>query len=255
MINSLYIAETGLNAQKIFVDVISNNIANTSTAGFKKSRVNFIDLVVDSNTSTPVNGNKNDHVYGVHFASIDQDFSQGSLKLTGHPFDLAIQGEGFLEISLNQQEVGYTRIGRLRINAEGDLVTLNGHKLTANIIIPPDVTNLIVEANGMVKGLLSGEEKFIELGQIELTRFTNPSGLFGGSEGIYRANDASGEKTAGIAGENGLGKIQQGYTEESNVSMVEEMVNLVVAQRGYQLNARVIQISDQLLETINNLRR
>lgn len=253
MINSLYIAETGLNAQNTFVDVISNNIANTNTSGFKKSSVNFIDLVVPDGVNN--SQTTQSEVYGVHVAEVSHDFSQGALKPTGHPFDLAIHGSGFYEVALNDQEVGYTRIGRLRVDQDGYLSTMNGNKLTSNIIIPPDTVNLTVEENGTIMALLAEEENYTELGQLELVRFTNNGGLVPESNGVYRYSEAAGEKIIAHAGEDSMGNIQQGYTEESNVSMVEEMVNLVIAQRGYQLNARVIQISDQLLETINNLRR
>ncbi len=255
MINSLYIAETGLNAQKTFVDVISNNIANTNTSGFKKSNVNFVDLVVNPQESNGDIKSNSSNVYGVNVASITQDFSQGSLKPTGHPFDIAIHGEGFFEVNLNDQQLGYTRIGRLTINNDSLLSTIHGYSLSGDILIPPDTTNIVIESNGLVKGMLDGDEEFTELGRIELVNFSSPEQLIADADGVYKASEDAGEKTISIAGESGTGLIRQGYTEESNVSMVEEMVNLVIAQRGYQLNARVIQVSDQLLETINNLRR
>jgi len=252
MINSLYIAETGLNAQRTFVDVISNNIANTNTVGYKKSRVNFIDLVSKQDENASITSDQN--VMGVRIGSVDQDFSQGPLKPTGRPLDIAINGEGFLEVIVNGQNVGYTRIGRLSLNSEGAL-TMQGYQLSSNIIIPPDVIDLQIDKEGMVKGMLSNDDTYTEFGQIELTKFSNASGLLAQGDGIYVTTEESGEKTFGIAGRDGLGRIQQGYSEESNVSMIEEMVNLTIAQRSYQLNARVIQIADQLLETINNLRR
>ena len=259
MINSLYIAETGINAQKTFVDVISNNIANVNTPGYKKAQVNFIDLVYNdkANSASEIdstsNGNK--QLQGVHITSVEQDLTPGKIKFTEHPFDVAIQGEGFIELEMANGETGYTRMGRLRIDQDGYLASVQGHKLTAHISVPSDVSNIVIAQDGTVKGIVDGEAELVELGQIELTRFVNPVALTAQGDGVYLASEQAGEKTTGQPGDSGFGKLLQGYTEESNVSMVEEMVNLVIAQRGYQLNARVIQVSDQILETINNLRR
>ncbi|MCO7223720.1 flagellar hook-basal body protein [Pleionea sp. CnH1-48] len=259
MINSLYIAETGLNAQKTLVDVISNNIANVNTAGYKKAQVNFVDLVYNGDVNKldkdPAAGNVSGELQGVHVSSIQQDLSSGNLKFTQHPFDLAIQGEGFIAVDLKEGSTGYTRVGRLRIDQDGFLTTTQGHRLSNMISVPSDIGSIAITQDGTVRGLVDGEPDWIDLGQIELSRFVNASALVAQGDGVFLATEEAGLMTTGIAGEDGMGNLLQGYTEESNVSMVEEMVNLVVAQRGYQLNARVIQVSDQLMETINNLSR
>ncbi|WP_144394464.1 flagellar basal-body rod protein FlgG [Pleionea sediminis] len=256
MINALYIAETGLNAQKSLVDVISNNIANVNTSGFKKSKIDFVDLMYGpEKLDTKKNTTESNDLKGVHIASISQDMTAGKLKYTEHPFDVAIQGEGMIAVEYADGEIAYTRIGRLRVDNEGYLSTAQGHRLEANIGIPPDLDGVIFAPDGMVKGVINGESDLIDLGQIDLVRFNNQQGLNAVGEGLYVETEESGTNYVGRPGDEGFGKILQGYTEESNVSMVEEMVNLVIAQRGYQLNARVIQVSDQLLETVNNLRR
>jgi flagellar basal-body rod protein FlgG len=256
MINSLYIAETGLNAQKSLVDVISNNIANVNTSGFKKGKIDFVDLIYLKDDGVgEVDLSTTSQLQGVHISSIRQDLTQGNLKYTQHPFDLAIQGEGYIPVNFKDNTVAYTRVGRLSIDSEGYLTSASGYRLEAGIVIAPDVDSVVVTKSGLVQGIVSGEPEWIELGQIDLVRFNNEEGLGTVGEGLFVETEASGRAMIGEPGSDGFGSILQGYTEESNVSMVEEMVNLVIAQRGYQLNARVIQVSDQLLETINNLRR
>ncbi|NVJ62230.1 MAG: flagellar hook-basal body complex protein [Gammaproteobacteria bacterium] len=255
MINSLFIAETGLNAQKTLVDVISNNIANVNTSGFKRSSVNFVDLIYKNDSTGATNSSTTESSRGVHVQNISEDLSVGKLKFTQHPFDVAIDGPGFIPVENGNNGTAYTRLGRLAIDSDGYLQTQQGHRLSANISISPDLSEVVIENNGTVIGRVAGSAETVELGTIELVSFTNASGLEKQDSGIYLATEDSGDVIYGMPGEDGFGNIRQGYTEESNVSLVEEMVNLVMAQRGYQLNARVIQVSDQLLETINNLRR
>lgn len=255
MINSLFIAETGLNAQKTLVDVISNNIANVNTTGFKKSSVNFVDLIYKNDASSSANTANTESSRGVHVQQISEDLSVGKLKFTEHPFDIAIDGPGFIPVENSNNGTAYTRLGRLAIDSDGFLQTQQGHRLAANISVSPDLGEVIIQNDGTVIGVVAGSAETVELGNIELVSFTNPTGLDKQDSGIYLATEESGDMIYGTPGEDGFGNIRQGYTEESNVSLVEEMVNLVMAQRGYQLNARVIQVSDQLLETINNLRR
>ena len=258
MIESLYIAESGMNAQQSLIDIISNNIANSATPVFKKSQANFVDLIYSSanlNQQSSLNNNESIRGAGVHVGSVTQDFSVGSIKQTNNPFDIAIQGDGFIEVELQNGELGYTRAGRLRVNNDSVLVTVEGLKLSSNIQVPVDTQALHINSKGQVFAEIDGESQRLELGQIELTKFINNSGLITAGNNVYLASADSGAAIYGTAGELGFGEILQGFSEISNVSMTEEMVNLMLAQRGYQLNARLIQVSDQLLETINNLRR
>jgi len=258
MINALYIAQTGLDAHQNLIDIISNNLANSNTQGYKKEQVQFIDLVYSSKSTADamaknIGGNSKPH--GVSADIVETDFSQGSLKVTNHPLDVAIQGEGMIEVNLPDGSKGYSRGGRLFINRDGLLSLRNGDVLSGGISIPPDGKNLVISRDGLVRISLPGEYVPVELGQLELVRFADPQSLENIGSGVYRPTELSGEIRRSNPGDGGTGSILQGYAEQSNVSMVEEMVNLMLAQRGYQLNARVLQVSDQILETINNLRR
>jgi flagellar basal-body rod protein FlgG len=259
MIESLYIAETGMNSQQKLIDVISNNIANSSTLGFKKSDLNFVDLVYQKDISS---GNSIDNTQssinngaGVSITSSTLDFSVGGFKQTGNPFDIAIQGKGLLEVIIDDNSLAYTRAGRIRIDQDGYLTSIEGHKLSGSFQLPPDATDFKVSSEGNITIRLGNDGELLEIGQLELVTFSNTDGLISIGSNLYQADPAAGEAVYGDPDELGNGSIVQGVTEISNVSMTEEMVNLMLAQRGYQLNARIIQISDQLLDTINNLRR
>ncbi|NTS77393.1 flagellar basal-body rod protein FlgG [Catenovulum sp. SM1970] len=262
MFDALYISESGLSSQQKLIDVISNNIANMSTVGFKKSNVNFVDIVVQSeqvntqNSTDLINeANKTIQGIGVSVGSVNVDHSAGTIKQTGNPLDLAVNGIGFFEVLQDDGGLAYSRSGRFQVDADGFIATPDGLKLNSDIRIPPDTEQLSITADGVVSVLVPGEDGLVELGEIELVRFNSPSQLQAIGEGVYQATDASGDPTYGQPGELGLGDLIQGATEMSNVSMNEEMVNLMMAQRGYQLNARILQVSDQMMETINNLRR
>lgn len=258
MIEALYIAETGMNSQQELIEVISNNIANVSTPGFKSSDVNFVDLVYQTNSgidNMQASMQSKSHGIGVSSSEHMVNFERGDLKQTGNPFDIAINGKGFLAVETESGELAYTRAGRLRVDESGYLVTSQGHRLNANIQLPPDATNVTFTASGSVLVRVDSSTQLIEIGQLELTSFSNPHGLNRLGNNLYSASQDAGQPNFSSPGENGVGQIVQGFTELSNVSMNEEMVNLMLAQRGYQLNARIIQVSDQVLETINNLRR
>ena len=259
MIESLYIAETGMSSQQQLIDVISNNIANTSTPGFKKSQLNFVDLVYQRHAEN-IDGDPGAQPEAFHGAGVKvtgdaKDFSVGQLKQTNNPFDVAIQGTGFIQVLMDNNEFGYTRAGRLRLDDEGFLVTSQGLRLASEIQIPPDASQMTISPTGEVSVLLEQRGETLILGELELVKFTNDAGLKTLGNNLYAAEEASGEAMYVKPGEMGSGVLVQGMTEISNVSMTEEMVNLMLAQRGYQLNARIIQISDQLLDTINNLRK
>ena len=258
MIESLYIAETGMSSQQQLIDVISNNIANASTPGFKKSQVNFVDLVYQgqaNQAAAQTQSQGNSHGAGVQIASNVLDFSVGELKQTNNPFDLAIQGNGFLEVTLENGEYAYTRAGRLRLDQDGFLVTKEGFRLSSQIQLPPDAVDMLISSEGQISARLGHQGDRVVLGDIELARFANQEMLDSLGQNLFAGNEKTGDVFYGQPTKDGFGRLQQGMTEISNVSMTEEMVNLMLAQRGYQLNARIIQISDQLLDTVNNLRR
>jgi flagellar basal-body rod protein FlgG len=265
MIDSLYIAATGMQAQQLNVDTIANNLANANTAGFKKGRVVFTDLMVQqaalAQGATGASADAGALAAmprlgsGVGVASITKLFDLGDLKQTGSAFDVAIQGDGFLEVVMPDGSRAFTRGGSLKVNADGLLVTQSGQTLKPSLTLPANSTNVIVTADGRVRVTEPNRTNPVELGQLELVRFANPSGLLAEGENLYRSTDASGEPIAGRAGADGIGTLAQGFLEGSNVKMVDEMVNLIVAQRAYEASTKVMQASDEMLGMINNLRR
>lgn len=259
MIDALYIGATGMQAQQLNVDVVANNLANVNTSGFKKNKVTFQDAyyrVFNPNVNPQEAAGATVMVgMGAMVSSSSKSFTQGDIKATGAPLDLAIQGNGFFEVLMPDGSSAYTRFGSLKVNENGVLSTTNGYELKEQIEVPNDVLEVVVDANGKVSGRLANESKLLELGQIELTTFSSVDGLLATGNNLYLATEASGQKMTGLPTEDGLGGISQGYIEASNVKLAEEMVNLVLAQRAYELNAKVIQASDDMLSISNNLRR
>lgn len=251
MIESLYIAESGMKSQQALIEMISNNIANVATPGYKTASANFVDLVYQQES----NSNLQSKGIGVHISAQLTDFNTGDLKQTGNPFDIAINGKGFIAVEDANGDTLYTRLGRLRINNDGMLSSVHGFVIGNGVHIPADASDLTITVSGAILAKMAGSEELIELGQLDLVNFTNEQGLEAVGNNLFRATSDSGEMITGKPGEYGLGGLVQGFTEMSNVNMNEEMVNLMLAQRGYQLNARIIQASDQILDTINNLRR
>ncbi|HWH82078.1 MAG TPA: flagellar basal-body rod protein FlgG [Burkholderiaceae bacterium] len=259
MIDSLYIGATGLNAQQLNVDTIANNLANVNTAGFKRGRVDFEDVmyreVQRANGMPGSAGNAHLLGSGVGVAGVHKLFTTGELKKTDNGFDIAIRGDGFLEVVLADGNHAYTRTGRLTVNKEGFLASAEGYALRPSIAVPADAKNIDIAANGVVTASFGDARAPEELGQIELASFSNTSGLAPAGENLYRSTEGSGEPTYGKPGDDGRGTLAQGYLETSNVKLVEEMVNLMVAQRGYEVSAKVIQASDEMMSLSNNLRR
>ena len=251
MIESLYIAESGMKSQQALIEMISNNIANVATPGYKTASANFVDLVYQQESSENIQSKG----IGVHISAQLTDFKTGDLKQTGNPFDIAINGKGFIAVEDANGDTLYTRLGRLRINNDGMLSSVHGFVIGNGVQIPSDADDLTITVSGTILAKTAGSEELIELGQLDLVSFTNEQGLEAVGNNLFRATAESGDVVIGKPGEYGLGGLVQGFTEMSNVNMNEEMVNLMLAQRGYQLNARIIQASDQILDTINNLRR
>jgi flagellar basal-body rod protein FlgG len=262
MFDALSIGATGMQAQQAHVEAIAHNLANVNTSGFKKTRVSFSDLVI----SGVAFGQRADAVAngafvntasgaGVQAAAVTQVFSGGDLKNTGSAMDVAISGDGFLELAMVDGTRAYGRGGTLKVNDDGLLANATGIPLKPGISVPANAEALIVSNTGRVQARLAGQAEPADLGQLELVRFPNAQGLLAQGGNVYRATDASGEAISGRAGEDGMGTLVQGFLEGSNVTLVEEMVDLMVAQRAYEASVKVVQASDEMLGMINGLRR
>jgi flagellar basal-body rod protein FlgG len=255
MIDALYISATGLRSQQEQIDVISNNVANMQTPGFKRSRVNFAEIAALGAPGENAAAGLADHGGGTRILSTSTMFGAGDLRPTGNPLDLAIEGEGFFELENAAGERVYTRAGQFRVDDEGYVVSVNGMRLAQGLQGPPDALDVRIGRDGEITARLGDDPERSVVGQIELATFAAPDALEAAGQNVFALTEGSGEPSIGRPGESGYGHLQQGYLEMANVDLVDEMTNLVMAQRAYQLNARVLQASDQLLETINNLRR
>lgn len=261
MFDALQIAATGMNAQQRNVDTIANNIANANTMGYKRSRVSFADLVTRQSLPAAAGGlgeQDNPSVQrgtGVAVAAVGKLFDGGELKKTESSFDVTIAGDGFFEVLQGDGTSAYTRGGTLKVNADGQLAMVSGHALKPGLSIPHDIQDLIIGTDGKVSVRTARQSSPVEVGQLDLVRFVGPSALEPIGDNLYRATDASGEAVAGRAEVDGMGTLRQGYLETSNVKMVEEMVNLMVAQRAYEASVKVAQASDEMLGMVNSLRR
>lgn len=258
MFDALSIGATGMQAQQTQVDAIANNLTNANTPAYKKSRLSFTDLVLkavqSSGGAAPLAALQGAGA-GVAMAANVKLFDPGELKKTESAMDVAIQGDGFLELAMADGTRAYTRGGTLKVNADGQLATHAGIPLKPGITIAEGATGVVIAANGRVQVSVKGQGTPIEAGELELVRFTNTQGLLAQGGNVYRATEASGEPIGGKAGEDGMGTLAQGFLEASNVKMVEEMVNLMVAQRAYEASVKVVQASDDMLGMVNGLRR
>jgi len=256
---ALFTAATGMKAQQLKVDNIANNLANVNTNGFKKSQAEFEDLYyqkVRTGTGQTQQGTgAADQVeigHGTRASQVRRIFTQGSFQSTGNATDMAIQGDGFFAVNDADGNQLYTRTGNFTTDASGNLVLPNGFALADGIVIPAEGGDLAIGDDGIVK-LTSGETT-TELGQIQLHTFTNPSGLEAVGAGMYRASEASGTVQTGIAGSEGYGSIGSGMLEMSNVEVAEELIAMIQAQRAYELTSKVIEASDEMLQTTNQLK-
>jgi len=258
MLDSLYIGASGMQAQQLNIDAIANNLANVNTAGYKRSRVDFSDLLyrsVSGATDSSGNSSIGRIGMGATVASTGKVFTVGDLKKTDEPLDLVINGQGFFEVLAPDGSIAYTRNGALRLDRDGVLVTQDGYPLVGSIQVPPDSTQIRIDPNGRVFATVARSTSATELGQIELATFTNPAGLTATGNNLFQATEAAGDPIVGAPGENGIGTIVQGYLEGANVKLIDEMVSLVLAQRAYEINSKVIQASDEMLSISNNLYR
>jgi flagellar basal-body rod protein FlgG len=257
MLRAFSTAATGMTAQQMMVDVIANNLANINTTGFKRSQIDFQDLLYlkmrDPGTeiASGINSPSGLEVgSGVRPASTVKVFTTGELQNTGKPLDVAITGEGFFQVSMPDGSTKYTRDGALQINANGQLVTTTGYALEPSITIPNDTASIGIEKNGSVN-VTNSAGVISVIGTIQMARFPNSAGLSSEGDNLYAQTEASGTATTGTPGENGLGTLQAGFLEKSNVQMVSELVNLITAQRAYEINSRAIKAGDDMLRTAN----
>ena len=262
MLRSLRIAALGMTAQQLNVDTIANNLANVNTTGYKKNAVEFQDLLYENiNLGAAESDSKTVQPLGLQVGlgnrpvSTYRSFSQGALAETGNPLDLCINGNGFMQILRADGSLAYTRDGTLRINSEGYIVTSSGLKLYPEIVMPEGVSGINIGQNGVISVSYEDEREPEEIGQIELVSFINPAGLKAIGGNLYTDTDSSGEANFGYPGEEGYGTIIQGYLEKSNVDIVQEMINLIVAQRAYEINSKAIKTSDELLAIANQIKR
>nr|MBN2276241.1 flagellar basal-body rod protein FlgG [candidate division Zixibacteria bacterium] len=262
MLKAMRTAVTGMSAQQMNVDNIANNLANVNTTGFKRSRVEFQDILYqnyrEAGTASAIGSmipTNLDVGYGTKPVATVREFSVGDFQQTGNALDLAISGNGFFQITMPDGTISYTRDGSFKLSADGQVVNSDGFFLYPEISVPEDATSVSVGINGEVSVMVVGTDEPQVIGQIELARFINPAGLSAVGHNLYNQTVASGTPILGSPSQDGLGKIDQGYLEISNVEVVDEMVNMIVAQRAYELNSKVVQTSEDMMQVSNNLRR
>ena len=259
---ALSIAATGMMAQQLNVEVISNNIANMNTTGFKRQRAEFEDLLYQTTqapgSSTSAAGNIAPMGIqvgvGVKPGAVGRITEQGNITQSGNKYDLAISGGGYFQVLLPSGETAYTRAGNLAVNADGQLVTAEGYVVQPAITIPTGATSVAISRDGLVEATIAGQTIPSQVGQLELASFVNPAGLEAQGDNLFKETAASGAPTTATPGVDGLGTIMQGFLETSNVNAVEEISALIVAQRAYEMNAKVITASDEMLQTTSQLR-
>jgi len=249
-----------MDSQQTNIDVIANNLANVNTSGFKKSRADFQELLYQV-SKTPGSSTSADTVsptgiqvgLGSRTAAVQKVFSTGDMMQTENELDLAIEGRGFFQVEMPDGTTAYTRSGALKKDGDGRLTTSEGYLLTPQIVIPENTTSISIGQDGTVDVFLDGESTSTEIGVVELAIFSNESGLRSLGRNLYAETISSGVATTGIPGENGIGTLSQGYLEGSNVSVMEEMVNMIAGQRAYEVNSKAIQTADEMLQMTNNL--
>ncbi|MGH8157259.1 MAG: flagellar basal-body rod protein FlgG [Rhodanobacter sp.] len=259
MLSSLWIAKTGLDAQQTRMDVISNNLANANTTGFKSSRASFQDLIYQ-NKSQP-GGQTTEQTLspsglmlgtGVRVAGSEKLFTQGNISQTGNSLDVAIQGNGFLQVSMPDGTIAYTRDGSLHTDPNGQLVTADGYALDPAVTLPSNVQSITIGTDGTVSATAAGSATAVQVGTLQLADFVNPAGLQPQGSNLYLETASSGTPQTGQAGLNGMGTLQQGSLESSNVNVVEEMVNMIETQRTYEMNSKAISSTDQMLQDLTD---
>jgi flagellar basal-body rod protein FlgG len=262
MIRALYVAASGMNAQQANIDNVAHNLANVNTAGFKKAHMEFEDLVYQQSKApgSPTSATGEAPVglemgLGTRPVSTSRDFSPGNLRSTSGPLDVAIEGEGFFQITLPNGTIGYTRAGSLHLDGQGRIVTGDGNPIEPAITIPPNATAITISKDGIVAASIPGQTTTQQIGTIELATFQNPAGLKAMGGNLFTVTSASGDPLVGVPGSDSRGTLAQGFVEDSNVSVVEEMVNMILGQRAYEASSKVIKAADEMLAQVNNLVR
>ncbi|HMN76527.1 MAG TPA: flagellar basal-body rod protein FlgG [Burkholderiaceae bacterium] len=260
MMRSLWISKTGMEAQQTQLDSISNNLANASTNGYKKSHAVFEDLMYQNLRQVGANSSEQTTLptglqagLGTRAVASARSFTQGNLQQSSNPLDLAVRGNGFFQVQMPDGTLGYTRDGSFQVDAQGALVTNNGYAVQPGITIPVGAQSITIAQDGTVSATLAGQTQPQILGQIQLASFVNPAGLEPKGQNLFAETVASGTPSAGEPGLNGLGSLQQGFVETSNVNVVEELVSMIQTQRAYELNSKAIQTSDQMLQKLAQL--
>ena len=260
MMRSLWISKTGMEAQQMQLDTISNNLANVATNGYKRSHAVFEDLMYQNLRQAGAASSEQTQLptglqvgLGTRAVATARNFSQGNLQQSSNPLDVAVRGNGFFPIQLPDGTTGYTRDGAFQVSAQGQLVTANGYTVQPGITIPAAAQNVSIGNDGTVSVTLPGQSLPQSVGQLQLASFINPAGLEPKGQNVFAETAASGTPNAGAPGQNGLGGVQQGFVETSNVNVVEELVQMIQTQRAYELNSKAIQTSDQMLQKLAQL--
>lgn len=262
MMTALFTAATGMQAQELNTNVIANNLANVNTAGFKRSRADFQDLFYTTlrNVGAPTSGDTTVPTgiqigLGVRPAAALKIFDQGEFQETGNMLDIAIEGDGFFQVDYPGGQIAYTRSGAFKVDNQGRITTSDGFPLSPAISVPQDAIRIDIAPDGTVSAILGAGEAPSQLGNLQLVRFVNPAGLEALGRNLFFETESSGTPTTGTPGEDGFGMIAQGALELSNVNIVEEMVNMILGQRAYEMNSRAIRTADEMLAAASNLRR
>ncbi len=262
MIRALWTAATGMEAQQVNMDVIANNLANVNSAGFKKSRADFQDILYQTTKAAGASAADGVEIpagvqvgLGSRVAAVQKIFTVGDIRQTSNDLDLAIEGDGFFQISQPDGTTGFTRSGAMKRDSTGRIVTSDGYPMFPEVVIPQNATRISIAENGGVEVFLDGEQLPSSVGNIELVRFSNPAGLSSMGRNLYSETLASGAPIVGTPGEAGFGEVSQGFLEGSNVSVMEEMVAMIAGQRAYEVNSKAIKAADEMLQQTNNLVR
>ena len=260
MINSLWISKTGMEAQQMQLDVISHNLANVSTTGYKRANAVFEDLMyqnlrqVGSSTTDQSQLPTGLHLgLGVRTVATSRSFAQGTVQQTGNPLDVAIQGSGFFQITMPDGTNQYTRDGSFQVDSQGRLVTASGLAVASGVTVPANAKNVTISNNGTVTATIPGNVSPQSIGTITLASFLNPAGLEPQGQNLFAESPASGQASTGTPGANGLGMISQGFLETSNVNVVQELISMIQTQRAYEMNSKAFQTSDQMLQKLGQL--
>ncbi|MDX1597321.1 flagellar basal-body rod protein FlgG [uncultured Marinobacter sp.] len=256
---ALWVSKTGLSAMDTKMSTISNNLANVNTTGFKRDRAVFQDLLYQVNRQPGGLSSENSELpsglqlgTGVRVVGTTKQFSQGNLEVTEQPLDMAVNGRGFLQVLLPDGQVAYTRDGQFQLNSDGDIVNPDGYTLEPNINVPENATNITIGKDGTVTAVVDDQAAPVNLGEITLVDFINPQGLQAIGNNLYKETNASGDPAEGEPGIGGLGTLEQGAIESSNVEVVEELVSMITTQRAYEMNSKVVSSTDQMLQFITN---